>query len=178
MKNDQFNFAFLDDKPDRQQFLAEVRQSRQAVLDVIQRVPQAQWYEPRYHGWSLGAMIGHLNLADNLGLLQIKAGLVGIRFKVSMSGVDRLNGVTANLFQKRVVESSIKSMERNQQRIADFVMQLPVSKFSTQIYYPPLAQSVTVEQAIQLYFLFHWQHHLQTMHEVEGIQPPEHSDNV
>ncbi len=178
MTEDLNRYVFLDDENDRKRFLERVHAIRQDVIELIQRIPQEKWYESRYHGWSLGAMVAHLNLVDNFSLLSIKLALVGVRPAVSMPMIDQINGLTASLFRNRLVQTSVKSVYANEQRIADFLLQLPISKFSTQIYDPPLGKLITIEQYIQERFLFHWQRHLSTMQQVEGFQPRERPDNA
>lgn len=173
----QSQYVFLDDEPDRKQFLATVHDVRQRVREIVHHVPESQWYAPRYHGWTLAAMLSHLNLTDNVGMLAIKAALLGICPSVSEHMRDRFNQWTATLFRKRLVPSSLRSMDRNEQNLAKFVLPLPVDKFSRSVYVPPVGIYTTIERAIQIFFLFHWQEHLKLMREIEGIQPSQRSDN-
>lgn len=168
-------YMFLDDEPDRKKFLAFTREVRQAIQDTVNHVPEAQWYEPRYHGWSLAAMLSHLNIMDNLGMLAIQAALIGIRPSITEQRMKQLDQFSARVFHKRLIPASLRSMERNEKRIGDFILQLPVSKFSTPVYSPIQGMYITVERAIQTFFLFHWRGHLQTIHEVDGIE--RRSDN-
>ena len=169
-------YMFLDDEADRKQFIALMDETRSAVLEVVHNTPENQWYEPRYHGWSLAAVLGHLNLTDNFGMLQIKLGMRGIAIPLSPNFWDSLNNLTANLFRKRLVQVSIDGMKKNQPRIASFIMELPVNKFTQRVFYPPQNKYLTVEQAVQTYFLFHWQDHLQTLR-AGGEMQTESADN-
>jgi len=169
-------YMFLDDEADRKQFIALMDETRDAVWEVVHNTPENQWYEPRYHGWSLAAMLGHMNLTDNFGMLQIKLGLRGITIPISPNFWDSLNNLTANLFRKRLVQASIDGMKKNQPRIAAFLMEIPVNKFTQRVFYPPQNKYLTVEQAVQTYFLFHWQDHLQTLR-AGGEMQTESADN-
>jgi hypothetical protein len=171
-------YIYLDSEEERKQLVLEISKVRRAVMRVVENIPEDEWYEARYHGWSLAAMLGHLNFIDNMSMFMIRAALVGFRPRVSMRTVDRLNGFTARLFQKRLVSASTKSIKRNEKTIANLIMSLPMSRFSTPVYDPIKAEYTTVERNIQDRFLYHWRGHLKTMREVEGIQPPEHSDNA
>jgi predicted alpha/beta-fold hydrolase len=172
-----YEYIYLDTEEDRKQLIVDIARARLAVLRIVDAVPQDDWYKARYHGWSLGAMLGHLNLADNLSMLLIQAALLGVRPAVPMLLVHRLNHISTRLFQKRLIESSTRSMRRNEKRIADFIMHLPMEKFSVPVFVPTQQKRSTVERAIQDLFLYHWHHHLRTMREVEGLeQPPERSD--
>lgn len=164
------DYIFLDDEPDRKRFLASMHDVRQAVRNAINHIPENQWYEPRYHGWSPAAMLSHLNTMDNLGMLAIKGSLVGIRPSVGEPFMHQIEHFTARVFRKRLVAASFRSMDRNEKRIGQFIMQLPVSNFSKPVYSPIQHMYVTLERAVQVFFLFHWRGHLQTIHEVEGIQ--------
>ncbi len=168
------SYRYLDTETDRQKLIAEMQQVRQAVMDMTETVPEAQWYEPRYHGWSLAAMLGHLQFMDHAHLLLIQMALLGIRFPLSMALIDRFNDTMSGIFRQRVVNASLEGIQSKQDKLTDFILNLPVDKFTTQVYYPPLHRYLTVEQALQVLFLHHWQNHLQTMLDVEGLQhqPP------
>jgi hypothetical protein len=172
-------YLYLDSTEDREKLIAEIRRVRASVLRVIDIVPEADWYTPRYHNWSLGAMLGHLNMMDNLTLLLIQAALLNLRPPVPMRLVNPLNHWMARVYQNRVVESSRRSAIKNEKRIADFILRLPVDQFSKMVYYSPFEQYTTVEKALQDYYVYHWQEHLNTLMTVEGIQqPPERSDSA
>lgn len=166
------NYRYLDSEQDRQALVDDMAQVRQAVIAVARMVPEDQHFTPRYHDWSLAAMLGHLMLMDSLNMWLIQSALLGLRLQISMDQVDRLNGLLARVFRQRVVESSIKGIEQKEKRLADFILQLPVDKFTQQVYYPPRRKFLTVERGIQDVFLFHWQEHLETMLAVEGIEDP------
>ncbi len=171
------SLRYLDSEADRRQLLDEFRQVRRAVISMTETVPEDKWYEPRYHNWSLAAMLGHLQMMDNLNLWLIQLALVGIRPPISIALVDQWNDTMAQVFQRRLVKATIQGIEKKEQVIADFIMNLPIDKFTAQVYYPPVGKYLTIEQALQVLFLHHWQNHLQTMLDVEGIQPRDTSTN-
>lgn len=177
-ENQQPNYIFLDTEADRQNLIDDIAKIHNAIEAHVKTIPEQDWYTPRYHGWSLGAMLGHLNLIDNLALLQIQIALIGFAPPVSMNTVNGFNDFMARVFQRRLVETSLRGMRNNETRIADFIMRLPMDKLSSQVYSPSLAKQQTIERYIQDNFLFHWQYHLQTMREQEGVQPPERPDTV
>jgi hypothetical protein len=170
------SFRFLDSETDRLQLVDDIRQIRRVVISMTETVPEDKWYEPRYHGWSLGAMLGHLQTMDNLNLLLIQAALVGINPPIPMELVDTFNDRMARVFQKRVVTTTIRGMNKKEKALERFIMQLPLDKFSKPVFYPPQNRYLTTEQALQVLFLHHWQDHLQTMLAVEGIQPRDTSN--
>ena len=172
------SYRYLDSETDRQALIAEMQQVRQAVLDMTETVPEAQWYEARYHGWSLAAVLGHLQFMDHAHMLLIQLALVGIRFPLSLTLIDRFNDTLAGIFRNRVVKASVNGIQDKQDKIAAFIVNLPVDKFTTQVYYPPMHKYLTVEQALQVCFLHHWQDHLQTMLDVEGLQHQSPGDST
>lgn len=174
------NYIFLDTQAEREQLIDQIRQVRAATLQMVDVVPRDAWYQPRYHGWSLAAMLGHLHLSDNLTILNIQMGLIGLTVPVSSGVWNRMNDFTARVFKGRIVETTVRGIQKNEARIAKFILQLPVDKFSRRVYDPPIDRYLTVEQAVQEFFLFHWQDHLRTMHIAEGIyiEPPENPDMV
>lgn len=173
----QRTYLYLDSTEDRERLIAEIKRVRAAVLRVTESVPEADWYTPRYHGWSLAAMLGHLNTMDNITLLLIQMALLSIRPPVPMQMVNMLNNGMAKVYQNRLVPASRQSALKNEARIAAFILRLPVEKFSKEVYYSPGEQYTTVEKALQDFYVYHWQEHLNTLRSVEGIQqPPERTD--
>ena len=168
-------YRYLDTQEDREALLDDIRQVRQSVLDMRDIVPPDQWYEPRYHNWSLAAMLGHLQLLDTLSLWQIKAALVGLPLPISSSTMNSFNQTIAQVFRRRMVESTVRGIENGEKHIRTFILQLPVDRFTVQVFYPPINKYLTVEQAIQTFFLHHWQEHLRTMQKAEGLyyEPPD-----
>lgn len=170
-------YRYLDTQEDREALIKDIQQVRQEVMRMSEIVPEEQWYEPRYHGWSLAAMLGHLQLMDRLNMWLIQAALVGLRPAVSTTLVNQLNDFMARIYQRRLMEASLRGLERSQRRIEDFITHLPVDRFTVQVFHAPSNKYLTVEQALQVLFLYHWQEHLKTMREAEGMsyQPPQDS---
>ena len=173
-------FRYLDTEAERQDLAADIRRVRQAVIQLAESVPPERHYEPRYHGWSLAALLAHLNTIDNFAMFAIKLSLLGIHPPLPLSALDQFNDLTARLFHQRLVATTIQGMKKNEDRIIDFIMTLPMERFTREVYHPPSRSYLTVEKALQQYFLFHWQEHLQTMQKVEGIyyEPPTSSTEM
>ncbi len=173
-------YRFLDSDDDRRALVADLRRVRREVINLARQTPEARWYEPRYHGWSLAAMLGHLQMMDALSLRLIQLALVGIRIPVSEGTLNLFNDVMARVFQKRVVATTLRGLERGEDRLADFIMRLPMDRFSRMVYDPAISAYLTVEQAVQELFLYHWQDHLQTLRRAEDMfyEPPARSSEV
>lgn len=173
-------FRFLDTEAERQELVADIRRVRQAVIEQAESVPSERYYEPRYHGWSLAAVLAHLNTMDNLVIVGIKLSLLGIRPPVSLNALNAFNDFTAGIFRGRVVATTIRGIQNNEARIADLILTLPLDRFTREIYHPPTGSYLTIERAFQQYFLFHWQEHLETIQRAEGIyyEPPTSSTEV
>lgn len=167
-------YRYLDSEEDRQTLIDDTRRVRRLVIQMTDIVPQDKWYEPRYHEWSLAAMLGHLQVVDKLMMMNIQAALLGIRFPIPITLVNQFNNRMARIYKKRVVETSVRGIQRFDVVLSDFILRLPMDKFTVQVYHPPSNKYLTVEQALQIFFLHHWQTHLQTMREVEGLhyEPP------
>jgi hypothetical protein len=168
--SDANHFLYLDSDTERRQLIDDIRQVRRAVLQIVDSVPIALRFEPRYHGWSLAAMLAHLHNTDNFSMFLIQVSLVRVRIPVSKRINDRFNDFAARIFRQRIIETTVKDIQRNEKRITDFIARLPINKFTCEIYHPDLEVNMTVERAVQSLFLHHWQGHLQTMRQVEGIQ--------
>ena len=173
-------YRFLDSDDDRQALIADLRRVRREVINLARQMPEARWYEPRYHGWSLAAMLGHLQMMDALSLRLIQLALVGIRIPVSEETLNAFNDVMARVFRKRVVTTTLRGLEQGEDRLADFIMRLPMDRFSRMVYDPAISAYLTVEQAVQELFLYHWQDHLQTLRQAEDMlyEPPARSSEV
>lgn len=168
------NYRYLDTDDDRRQLVEDIRRVRRDLLRVADLVPEAKWYEPRYHGWSLAAMLGHLQLMDTLSLRAMQLALVGVRLPVSDTLLNRFNDLSARVFKGRVVPTTRRGIERSEQLITDFVLHLPMERFTRTVYHPALGTYLTLEQAMQEFFYYHWLGHLQTMRQVEDVfyEPP------
>ncbi len=170
-------FRYLDTDEDRQHLVNDIHRVRQQVIQMAESIPSEQHYEPRYHGWSLAAMLAHLNTIDGLALTGIQLALIGIHPPISTGMLNWFNDTTARVYQRRLVAATIKGIQRTEKRIDDLVLTLPIDRFTREVYHPPSASYLTAERAIQQYFLFHWQEHLHTMIMQRGIyyEPPKSS---
>lgn len=167
-------YRYLDSDAERRQLIEDIRAVRQDVLRIAERVPQDKWYEPRYHGWSLAAMLGHLEMMDRLSMWLVSLGALGINIPVGEKTLNRFNDMMANVFRQRVVKTTLSGLERTEKKITGMVMKLPMDVFSRTVYHPTLKQYLTVEQTLQEFFLYHWQGHLATMRAVDEVfyEPP------
>jgi hypothetical protein len=172
------DYRYLDSEEDRRQLVEDIRRVRRDVQRVVNLVPDAKWYEPRYHGWSLAAMLGHLQLMDSLSLRAMQLALVGVRVPLPETALNRFNDLMANVYKRRLVSTTISGIQRDEKRITDFVLQLPIDRFTRTVYHPALSTYLTLEQAMQEFFYYHWLGHLKTMREVEDIfyEPPRNSE--
>jgi hypothetical protein len=175
-ENVTYTYIFLDDEKDRRILLALMREVRQEVTNAVEALTEKDLYEPRYHGWSMAAMLAHLNLMDNIAMLQIKLSLIGAPNKITLGMVNSLNNFTARIFHNRLIKASLNSMSKNEERIGEFILRLPVAKLSRQVYSPTEGKYTTIERYIQDRFLLHWREHLTTIRQAEGLQPPEPTD--
>lgn len=168
MMNLNAKYTFLDTDEDRQQLIAEIAAVRAAVREMAATIPESEWYTPRYHGWSLAAMLAHLNVADNFAMLTLRLALVGIHPRLGMGKLNWWNDFSSRIFKARLVPSTLQSMSKNEARIADFIQHVPMNRLSRTLYHPVVG-ALTVEHGIQEYFLYHWKGHLQTMREAEDL---------
>src|SRR5690349_7245370 len=114
-------FRYLDTEAERQDLVMDIRHVRQAVIQLADSVPPERHYEARYHGWSLAAMLAHLNTIDNFALFAIKLSLLGVHPPLSPNALDQFNELTAKLFHQRVVATTIRQMKTNEKRVVDFI---------------------------------------------------------
>lgn len=172
-------FRFLDTDADRAQLIADIQRTRRAVISIAEAIPPEQHALPQYHGWSLAALLAHLHFTDGFALTRLRLALVGIQLPLTHSGQNAINDLNALLMQRRVVETTVREIRLHEPRVVDFIMTLPLDRFSRPVYHPQTGSSVTIERALQLYFLFHWQEHLDTLRRGAGVfyEPPNDNDS-
>jgi len=173
----QTNYIFLDGEAERQSLIEQIHTVREEVVSLANQVPEADWYKARYHGWSLAAMLSHLNVMDNLSVLSLRLALLGIKVPVATPFLDGFNALTVGIFQKRVVTTTLRSIPKNEKRISDLILSLPLDRMTREIHDPNLQKYLTVEQALQSFFLHHWQEHLRTMRAAEILTSVEVGEN-
>lgn len=168
-------YLFLDGAAERQVLTREIHLIRNRIIALVESLPEPKWYETRYYGLTPAALLGHLNLMDRGGLWAIKAGLVNVRLPISEKRLQTINHVTARLFERRVVSTSIQAIRRTEAHIAELILNLPMDQFTKEVFHPALGKRLIIEQAVQAFFLHHWQDHLLIMEGVEeGVfyEPP------
>jgi hypothetical protein len=168
------DYRYLDDETERKALIADIQKVRREVLQIASFVPPDQHFVPRYHGWSLAAMLGHLQLMDNLLMWTVEMGILGIRLPLPLVLLNQFNDSMAGIYRKRMVATTIQGIQKKEHVIEAFILCIPVDKFSKLVYDPALEITLTVEQALQEFFLYHWRGHLDTMRKVDDIhyEPP------
>lgn len=159
---------FLDTDEDREKLIAEIQAVRQAVRELAENVPLTRRYEVRYQGWTLASLMAHLHAADIFSLLGIRMAAVGFPALRIDAGAP-LDMLARRFFQSHRVERTLRGMAKHERKIIKFILNLPIHRFSRPIYDPNIDEVITVEQALAICFLQHWQEHLQIMQRVEGI---------
>jgi len=168
MTNTTSPYRPLGSDENRRALVAGMKQVRQDALRLVEIVPKNQWYTPRYHGWSLAAMLAHLYFMDNTTLLMMQAAMRGIAFPLPKSALNLFNNfTTARIFKEREVEATVNAIQKNESRLVAFVLRLPPDKFQRKLYDPWLECYLTVEESVQEFFLIHWQNHLKTVRDAE-----------
>ncbi len=164
------DYQFLDDEVDRRQFIARMREVREAVIGLRSVVPGARWYVARHEGWSLAATLGHLQWMDRLHLLQVQLAIWNLPFPFSAHTWARVSGWQQRIFQRRLLRSSVEGIRAALPDQESFVLQLSVEDFSKRLTYAPTGQTLTVEQAVQEFLLFYWQDRLRALRIAEGLR--------
>ncbi|MFW5748443.1 MAG: DinB family protein [Chloroflexota bacterium] len=169
---------YLDGPAERRQVVRQISALRQHMREFTASIPSEQWYEPRYDGLTLAAILGHLNFSDNMGLMLLKMAQLGLRPATSERMLKRVNRLTIFLFRRRLIQASLQGMAHNQNRIIDYVLSLPIDQMSKSVWNPARQHFTTIEKGLQEFFIHHWQHHLAQIEAVEGMTPSQRSDNI
>jgi hypothetical protein len=168
-------YRYLDSDTDRQAVIADIRSVRQAVIAFARAVPADQWYVPRYNGWTLAAMLGHLQIMDKLSLWQVQLGALGISLPLPEALFNQFNDVMSRILKQRVLETTLKGLEKGEHTVTDYIQRLPIGRYSQRVYDPAVGQYLTVEQAVQEFFLYHWRDHFDNLRGAEEqrfVEPP------
>lgn len=165
------DYRFLDDEVDRRQLIERMREVREAFIAMRSVVPEPRWYEARHEGWSLAAILGHLQWMDRLHLLQVQLTIWYLPFPFSARTWERVAGWQQRLFKRRRLDSSAEGIRGALPDQERFILQLSVADFSKRLTYAPTGQTLTVEQAVQEFLLFYWQDHLRALRIAEGLHP-------
>ena len=152
-------WIYLDDEVERERLAQAIRAVRQRVRQAAE-MRQENAYEPLYEGWSLAALLAHLNANDTLGRWLVQAALVGIRPRFDAGKLHRLNDWQRNFFQRTPIEKTFERIETHGAQLCDFVHRLPLKKLSTPVWLVATQEWSTVERATQIFFVRHWQEHL------------------
>ena len=165
------DYRFLDDEEDRLQFIARMREVRESFIAMRSIVPEARWYEARHDGWSLAAILGHLQWMDRLHLLQVQLAIWNLPFPFSARTWERVSGWQQRLFRRRLTKSSVDGIRAALPDQEAFILQLAVDDFSKRLTYAPTGQTLTVEQAVQEFLYFFWLDRLRALRIAEGLHP-------
>lgn len=165
-------WIFLDGDEERQQVIAQVRQVRADVIAIARQVPEAEHYQLRYGVWSLTQYLVYLWAFDVGGLLLINAAAKGITLKPPYPLVRQIDLGLRSFYARRVVETTIRDIQRKEDDICRFIERVPMSALHRDVFHPAKRgkpQVYTVEQAIQFYFVRHWQARYMLMKGMEDM---------
>ncbi|MBZ0280920.1 MAG: hypothetical protein K8L97_09270 [Anaerolineae bacterium] len=169
----------LATEENRRILIADMKKVRQEALLYTQIVPQEKWYEPRYHGWSLAFLLAHLQMMDNLTRQLMQAAMLGISLPSTMGLVNFFNDSAARLFKQRKVENAIRQIQQDEPKLIAFVLKATHPKLGRRLYDPAIDRVLTVEQAMQEFFVYHWRWHIEDIAVVDGrMDEPSISNQV
>src|SRR5690348_2738800 len=110
-------YRSLESDENRRALIADMKKIRQDGLRLVQLVPKDKWYEPRYHGWSLAAMMSHLHSMDNITLNMMQAAMRGIALPLPKSALNMFNNVMSRVMKTRDVETTLLDIQKNEARL-------------------------------------------------------------
>ncbi|MCY4008159.1 MAG: hypothetical protein OXF22_00180 [Anaerolineaceae bacterium] len=157
------DWIYLDDEIERERLAQAMREIRQQMRQAaeLRSGPQLESaYEAQFAGWSIAALLSHLNANDTLGRWQLQAALVGIRPQWDEGKLHRLNRWQQRFFQRTPLEKTFARIDAHCRQLCEFIHRLPLKKLSTPVWLVATQEWSTVERAAQIFFLHHWQEHL------------------
>jgi len=162
-------FIYLDGDTERQQLIDRVRGLRQDVLAVADRVPETDHFLPRYDGRSLAVTLARLAAHDTVTLWLIRAASNGYTVSVPERLVRFGDQLVCGFSQRRIIASSTQSIRRKEDTIAEFIRTVPLDVLSKDVLYPGQDAPYTVEKALQVCFVHHWQQQLDLMQQADSV---------
>lgn len=161
-------YRSLATEENRQAVIEDMKKVRQEALRFVNLVPPNQWYEPRYHGWSLAFLLAHLQMMDNLTRQLMQAAMLGVSLPSTMGLVNFFNDSAARLFKQRKVETTVHQIQQDEPKLIAFVLKAAYPKLQRRLYDPAIDRVLTVEQAMQEFFVYHWRWHIGDILAVDG----------
>lgn len=166
------DWIYLDDEIERERLAEAIRVIRRSARKLAE-LRQENACEPLYEGWSLAALLAHLNANDTLGRWLVQAALVGFRPRFAAEKLHRLNEWQRNFFQRTPLEKTFERIDAHGAQLCEFVHRLPLRKLSTPVWLVAQQEWSTVERATQIFFVHHWREHLaQIERQANATAPP------
>jgi len=162
-------FIYLDGDEERQQLIEQIHAVREEVISIAQRVPEPEQFAPRYRGRSLAVMLARLVVYDTATLWLIRAASNGYAVRVSPRLIHTADRIISWFSQRRIISSSIGAIRRKETEITQFVEKVPLEVLSRDVIYPGKKSPYTVEKALQVCFLHHWQRELALMQQADSV---------
>lgn len=162
-------FLFLDGELERRQLIGQVQNIRNALLSLAKQIPEKHYYTPRYDGQSLAVMLARLQAFDTGALWLVKAASNGYSVRPPENLIATADSLIRSLARRRIVDVTIKGIRRKEVEICDFIRSVPLDVLSRDVLHPGKKEPYTVEQAMQVYFVHHWQEQLKQMQQADEV---------
>lgn len=164
------DFIYLDGDEERQLLTDQIDAVRQQVIQLALQVPEQHHYvAARYGEHSLATLLVHLWLFDSASLFLVRAAANNKPLRINPLWVRAAHRAALHFYRRRLVGSSIKSIQRQQQQIVGFVRSVSIDVLHRDVYDPYQKAPYTVERALQAYYVHYWQRQLQRMQQVEDV---------
>lgn len=162
-------FIYLDGDLERQELIDRVHAARDAVISIANQVPEDEHFRPRYGDDSLAVMLANLQLFDRAALWFVKAASNGYAIRPPGHLLNSTQALLSRLFQRRIVSVTVAGIRKTEADVCEFIRTVPIDKLSADVLHPGRSAPYTVEQAMQAYFVWHWQTQLTIMQAVDGV---------
>ncbi len=153
-------YIYLDGTEERRELVEQVRALRGTLAQIANHIPETHHYTPRYNGVSLAVTLTRLQAFDTGALWLIKAASNGYSVRVPRGIVGVVDDTIVRMAQKRLVPVTLDAIQRKEREICEFIRTVPLDVLSKDVYTPGKRDPLTVEKALQAYFVRHWQHQL------------------
>ena len=154
-------YIYLDGEAERKHLIHAIMATRAELRQIIQQTPTHQQRrrvpDCKY---TLVGLVAHLNFVDDMTFLVFRLARSHIRPAASRSALRGANRIAVAWISRQPMESLLKHMDANEERIVDTILTLPIDDFSKSVFDPRTGEFTTLEKAMQDFWLSHWLSHI------------------
>lgn len=165
------DFVYFDGDAEREEVVRRVQDVRQEVFTLANQVPETDHFNKRYFWRSLSQLLIDMWSRDVGGLLLINLAAQGMSFRPPDKWVTNIRRARLSFYKQRPIAATLRDLQHKEADIVRFIREVPLDVIHRDVYPPrKLVQPMTVEEAVQFYFVMRWQQDLDLMRKIERLE--------